>query len=117
MAVRVRFAPSPTGFLHLGGARTALFNYLFSRANKGRCILRIEDTDTVSTRHSKLLYIYYLLILSLHSLQERNVPGSAQRLQESLEWLGVSFDEGPSAGGNFGPYIQVHRFILTVLIA
>ncbi|KAL5486667.1 hypothetical protein EMCRGX_G019178 [Ephydatia muelleri] len=86
MAVRVRFAPSPTGGLHLGGARTALYNYLFAKANNGRCLLRIEDTDT-----------------------ERNVPGSAQQLQESLEWLGVRFDEGPNIGGKFGPYIQSER--------
>ncbi|CAI8023907.1 Glutamate--tRNA ligase [Geodia barretti] len=89
MGVRVRFAPSPTGLLHLGGARTALFNYLFASGHKGQCILRIEDTD-----------------------QGRLVPGSKEGLEESLQWLGVQFHESPSKGGPYGPYIQSERLSL-----
>ncbi|WFC98732.1 glutamate--tRNA ligase [Malassezia yamatoensis] len=85
-ATRVRFAPSPTGFLHVGGLRTALFNYLLARNRGGQCILRIEDTD-----------------------QSRLVPGAADALQSTLTWTGIHFDEGPSQGGNFGPYVQSER--------
>ncbi|KAK3782396.1 hypothetical protein RRG08_033037 [Elysia crispata] len=84
--VRVRFAPSPTGFLHLGGLRTALYNYLFARANRGTFILRIEDTD-----------------------QNRAVSGAIEKLEETLQWAQLKPDEGPSAGGKFGPYIQSQR--------
>ena len=73
-AVRVRFAPSPTGDLHIGGLRTALYNYLFAKANKGTFILRIEDTD-----------------------KKREVEGSAEKLQEHLRWAGVNYDEGPGS--------------------
>lgn len=84
--VRVRFAPSPTGYLHLGGLRTALYNYLFAKSNNGDFILRIEDTD-----------------------QTRLVPDSLQNLEEMLEWTELSPDEGPSAGGNYAPYKQSER--------
>jgi glutamyl-tRNA synthetase len=85
-AIRVRFAPSPTGYLHIGSARTALFNVLFARANKGTFILRIEDTD-----------------------RSRYVEGSFEDIKESLSWLGLQWDEGPGAEGAFGPYIQSQR--------
>ncbi|XP_055944086.1 probable glutamate--tRNA ligase, mitochondrial [Argiope bruennichi] len=84
--VRVRFAPSPTGFLHLGGLRTALFNYLFARKNKGKFILRIEDTD-----------------------RKRIKPGSVENLNGMLEWTGLIPDESPEKGGPFGPYVQSER--------
>jgi glutamyl-tRNA synthetase len=84
--VRVRFAPSPTGYLHVGGARTALFNYLFAKHTGGTFILRIEDTD-----------------------RNRFVPGALQEIYESLKWLGLSWDEGPDAQGRFGPYVQSER--------
>ncbi|MEL6976677.1 MAG: glutamate--tRNA ligase [Bacteroidota bacterium] len=84
--VRVRFAPSPTGPLHIGGVRTALFNYLFAKQNKGSFILRIEDTD-----------------------QNRFVEGAEDYIQESLKWCGLSHDEGPDVGGAFGPYRQSER--------
>ena len=84
--VRVRFAPSPTGPLHIGGVRTALFNYLFARKNNGKLILRIEDTD-----------------------QNRYVPGAEAYIRESLRWCGISFDEGPEEGGPFVPYRQSER--------
>ena len=84
--VRVRFAPSPTGPLHIGGVRTALYNYLFARQNGGKMILRIEDTD-----------------------QTRFVPGAEQYIIEALEWLGIQFDEGVHIGGPFGPYRQSDR--------
>ncbi len=83
---RVRFAPSPTGELHLGGARTALINALFARAQGGAFVLRIEDTDL-----------------------ERNVPGAEERLQADLEWLGIVADESPSHGGPCAPYRQSER--------
>lgn len=86
---RLRFAPSPTGYLHIGGARTALFNWLLARRNKGVFILRIEDTD-----------------------KEREVPGSIQQIIDSLKWLGIDYDEGPDCGGNFGPYKQSERLEL-----
>ena len=84
--VRVRFAPSPTGTLHIGGVRTALFNYLFARKNGGKMILRIEDTDS-----------------------RRFVPGAEQYINESLRWLGIKIDEGVAEGGPFGPYKQSER--------
>jgi len=86
MSVRVRFAPSPTGPLHMGGVRTALFNYLFARKHEGTMILRIEDTD-----------------------QGRFVPGAEEYIMESLEWCGIKIDEGIREGGNFGPYRQSDR--------
>ncbi len=84
--VRVRFAPSPTGPLHIGGVRTALFNYLFAKKNGGEFILRIEDTD-----------------------QTRYVPGAEDYIMESLEWLGISPDESPKNPGSCGPYRQSER--------
>ena len=84
--VRVRFAPSPTGPLHIGGVRTALYNYLFARQNGGKMILRIEDTD-----------------------QTRFVPGAEQYIIEALDWLGIKFDEGVHIGGPYGPYRQSDR--------
>jgi len=84
--IRVRFAPSPTGPLHIGGVRTALYNYLFARRNKGQFILRIEDTD-----------------------QLRYVKGAEQYIIESLKWLGIDYDEGPDKGGTFSPYKQSER--------
>ncbi len=86
MQVRVRFAPSPTGPLHIGGLRTALFNFLFARKHKGTFILRIEDTD-----------------------QARFVPGAEKYIIESLKWCGLKYDEGPDAGGPFAPYRQSER--------
>jgi glutamyl-tRNA synthetase len=84
--VRVRFAPSPTGPLHMGGVRTALFNYLFAKKNNGKFILRIEDTD-----------------------QTRFVPGAEEYIMDSLRWCGIKFDEGVKEGGEFGPYKQSER--------
>lgn len=84
--VRVRFAPSPTGFLHIGGLRTALYNFLFARKQKGQFILRIEDTD-----------------------QERYVPGAEEDIIESLRWAGLTYEEGPDVGGPYGPYRQSER--------
>jgi glutamyl-tRNA synthetase len=84
--VRVRFAPSPTGPLHIGGVRTALFNYLFARQNNGELIFRIEDTDS-----------------------HRFVPGAEDYILESFRWLGIKFDEGVSFGGSHGPYRQSER--------
>ena len=84
--VRVRFAPSPTGPLHIGGVRTALYNYLFARQQGGKMILRIEDTD-----------------------QTRFVPGAEQYIIEALDWLGIEFDEGVHIGGPFSPYRQSDR--------
>lgn len=84
--VRVRFAPSPTGPLHIGGVRTALYNYIFARQNGGDMILRIEDTDS-----------------------RRFVPGAEDYINEALHWLGISFDEGVREGGNYGPYRQSER--------
>jgi glutamyl-tRNA synthetase len=86
MAIRVRFAPSPTGFLHIGSLRTALFTYLIARSGGGKCILRIEDTD-----------------------QEREVEGAVTSLIEVLRWVGITFDEGPHVGGQYGPYTQTER--------
>jgi len=86
MTVRTRFAPSPTGFLHVGGARTALFNWLFARKHGGQFILRIEDTD-----------------------EKRNTPEANQVIFDGLNWLGLDWDEGPDKGGNYGPYRQSER--------
>jgi glutamyl-tRNA synthetase len=83
---RVRFAPSPTGYLHIGGARTALYNWLWARQQGGRFILRIEDTDV-----------------------ERSTEQSVGAVLESLRWLGIDWDEGPEVGGDFGPYFQSER--------
>jgi glutamyl-tRNA synthetase len=84
--VRVRFAPSPTGYLHIGGVRTALFNWLFARHYGGQFILRIEDTD-----------------------EKRFVAGAADDIGESLRWVGLDWDEGPDVGGPHGPYVQSQR--------
>ena len=84
--VRVRFAPSPTGALHIGGVRTALYNYLFAKKEGGTFILRIEDTD-----------------------QTRYVPGAEKYITEALNWAGLELDEGPGIGGDFGPYRQSER--------
>jgi glutamyl-tRNA synthetase len=84
--VRVRFAPSPTGYLHVGGARSALFNFLFARHNKGTFILRIEDTD-----------------------RSRYQADALEEIYTSLKWLGLDWDEGPGKAGSFGPYIQSER--------
>ncbi len=84
--VRVRFAPSPTGPLHMGGVRTALFNYLFARKHNGDFLLRIEDTD-----------------------QTRYVPGAEDYIAESLKWCGIQIDEGATVGGDYGPYRQSER--------
>ena len=84
--VRVRFAPSPTGALHIGGLRTALYNYLFARQQQGVFVLRIEDTD-----------------------QKRYVPGAEEYIMESLTWAGITPDEGPGIGGDYGPYRQSER--------
>ena len=84
--VRVRFAPSPTGFLHVGGLRTALYNYLFAKNRNGQFVLRIEDTD-----------------------QSRKVEGAVENLIATLDWAGIRFDEGPGRGGDCGPYVQSER--------
>ena len=84
--VRVRFAPSPTGPLHIGGVRTALYNYLFARQHGGKMILRIEDTDS-----------------------QRFVPGAEDYINEALAWLGIEIDEGVREGGPYGPYKQSER--------
>lgn len=85
-SVRVRFAPSPTGPLHIGGVRTALYNYLFAKKHNGTFILRIEDTD-----------------------QTRYVEGAEKYIQDALHWFGLHFDEGPEQGGDYGPYRQSER--------
>ena len=87
--VRVRYAPSPTGSLHVGGVRTALFNWLFARKNNGTFVLRIEDTDL-----------------------ERSKEESVEQLKRSLRWIGLEWDEGPEVGGPYGPYRQTERFDL-----
>ena len=84
--VRVRFAPSPTGPLHIGGVRTALYNYLFARKHGGTFILRIEDTD-----------------------QTRFVEGAEEYIMEALKWCGIKVDEGIEEGGMYGPYRQSNR--------
>lgn len=83
---RLRFAPSPTGYLHVGGLRTALYNYLYAKKNNGNLILRIEDTD-----------------------RNRYVEGAVENLISTLTWSGLEFNEGPHTGGNFGPYMQSER--------
>jgi glutamyl-tRNA synthetase len=87
--VRVRFAPSPTGYLHIGGARTALFNWLWARKQGGKFVLRIEDTD-----------------------QARNTEASVQAIFDSMKWLRLDWDEGPSVGGPNGPYFQTQRLAI-----
>ena len=84
--VRVRFAPSPTGFFHIGSARTSLFNWLYARHTGGKFILRIEDTD-----------------------KERNSDAFLKVIFDSMRWLGMDWDEGPEAGGDYGPYFQSQR--------
>ena len=84
--VRVRFAPSPTGFFHIGGARTALFNWLYARHTGGTFVLRIEDTD-----------------------RERNTEEALRVILEGMRWLGMDWDEGPEKGGAYGPYFQSQR--------
>ena len=84
--VRVRFAPSPTGPLHIGGVRTALYNYLFAHQHNGELVFRIEDTDSA-----------------------RFVPGAEAYIQEAFRWLGIRFDEGVGYGGDKGPYRQSER--------
>ena len=86
MCVKVRFAPSPTGYLHIGGLRTALFNYLFAKKSLGKIILRIEDTD-----------------------QDRIIENAVDKLLKTFSKLNIKFDEGPGFGGNFGPYAQSQR--------
>src|SRR5207249_9225995 len=84
--VRVRFAPSPTGFVHVGSLRTALYNFLFARHHGGVHILRVEDTD-----------------------RTRYVEGAVENLLRTMEWVGITFNEGPISGGAFGPYVQSER--------
>ncbi len=86
MTIRLRFAPSPTGYLHIGGARTALFSWLFAKKHGGQFILRIEDTD-----------------------EKRSVEGAIENIMTSMRWLGLDWDEGPDVGGDFDPYIQTER--------
>ena len=86
MEAKVRFAPSPTGYLHVGGLRTALFNYLYAKKVGGRIVLRIEDTD-----------------------QSRKVENAVEKLISTLEALQIHFDEGPTQGGDCGPYFQSER--------
>lgn len=86
MTVRTRFAPSPTGYLHVGGARTALFNWLFARKHGGTFVLRVEDTD-----------------------EARNTEEAKQAIFDGMDWLGMDWDEGPRMGGNYGPYFQSER--------
>src|ERR1700744_1880875 len=85
-SVRVRFAPSPTGIMHLGNVRTALLNYVYAYQKKGTCVLRIEDTDP-----------------------ERNFDPSGVQLRQDLAWLGFTYQEGPQEGGPYGPYLQSQR--------
>ena len=89
MPSRVRFAPSPTGYLHIGGVRTALFNWLWAKKTGGSFVLRIEDTD-----------------------QERSTSESVRIIVDSLRWLGLAWDEGPDVGGAFGPYTQMERLAI-----
>ena len=84
--VRVRFAPSPTGKLHIGGARTAIFNWAFARAHKGSFILRIEDTDP-----------------------ERSTKENVDVILNAMRWLGLDYDEGPGKESSYGPYFQMQR--------
>ncbi len=87
MSIRTRFAPSPTGFLHIGGVRTALFNWLLARHHGGQFILRIDDTD-----------------------RERHVEDAVERILDGFRWIGIDWDEGPQVGGPYGPYYQSERF-------
>ncbi len=89
MTVRTRFAPSPTGYLHVGGARTALFNWLFARKHGGVFVLRVEDTD-----------------------EARNTEVARQAIFDGMNWLGLDWDEGPEKGGNYGPYYQSERRVI-----
>ncbi len=84
--VRTRFAPSPTGYLHIGGVRTALFNWLYARKHGGQFILRIDDTD-----------------------QNRNVEAALQPILDGFHWLGIDWDDGPEIGGDCAPYFQSQR--------
>ena len=84
--VRTRFAPSPTGYLHIGGLRTALYAYLYAKKNDGKFILRIEDTDL-----------------------ERYVEGAVDIIRRTLKDAGITYDEGPDVGGDYGPYVQTER--------
>ena len=86
LSVRTRFAPSPTGFMHVGNLRSALYGFLFARQNHGSFILRIEDTDL-----------------------ERFVPGAVDVIYSTLKQAGITFDEGPNEGGLYGPYVQSER--------
>src|SRR5690242_14147810 len=86
LMVRTRFAPSPTGYLHIGGVRTALFNWLYARRHGGQFILRIDDTD-----------------------QGRNRPEALQPILDGFKWLGLNWDEGPEVGGPYGPYYQSQK--------
>lgn len=86
MTVRVRFAPSPTGYMHIGNIRTVVFNWLFARQNQGQFILRIEDTD-----------------------RSRYVEDAVRVITDNLRWLGITWDEGPDVGGDYGPYVQSER--------
>jgi len=81
--VRTRFAPSPTGFVHVGSLRTALYTYLFAKHHDGKCILRIEDTD-----------------------QHRLTEGAVENIIKVMHWAGIDFDEGTHVGGDYGPYVQ-----------
>jgi glutamyl-tRNA synthetase len=89
MSMRTRFAPSPTGFLHIGGVRTALFNWLLARHHGGQFILRIDDTD-----------------------RERHIEDAVERILDGFRWIGIDWDEGPQVGGDYGPYFQSQRFDL-----
>lgn len=89
MSVRVRYAPSPTGLQHIGGVRTALFNYFYAKAQGGDFLLRVEDTD-----------------------RERSSDDALEDLYQTLNWLGIKWDEGPLVGGSYGPYVQSERFNL-----
>lgn len=89
MTVRVRFAPSPTGYLHIGSARSALFTWMYARRFDGAFILRIEDTDT-----------------------KRTVEGAIEEFKRSFRWMGIDWDEGPDIGGDYGPYVQTERAAL-----
>ena len=86
MTIRTRFAPSPTGYLHIGGVRTALFNYLLAKQAGGQFLLRIDDTD-----------------------QQRNVEAALRPILEGFKWLGLQWDEGPDVGGPSAPYFQSQR--------
>ena len=86
MTVRTRFAPSPTGFMHIGNLRTGLYTYLYARKHKGTFILRIEDTD-----------------------QERKVEGAVEAIYRTLNIAGMDYDEGPDKDGGYGPYVQTER--------